>query len=380
MNSSVAPKRLLLSVFSTFEVGGPQVRFATIANKFGRRFRHVIVAMDDAFDCKSRLSPELDVTFLPAHNRKGDTLGNRRRFRAILQNMQPECLVTYNWGTIEWGMANWPRLVRHVHIEDGFGPEEAGRQLPRRVLTRRLVLRGSDVVVPSHQLERIALNNWRLKREALHYIPNGIDYDRFSRPDIKPLMARDGVPALGTVAALRPEKNLIRLLEAFRIVRADRACRLVIAGDGPERGPLEAAAAGMQDSVVFTGYRQDTERVYAGLEIFVLSSDTEQMPTTVIEAMAAGLPVVAANVGDVAGMLAAENAPFVVPPTAKDLAHAIAILLDDAGLRRTIGAANQLHAQREFGEAQMIAAYGELFFKVAPRSAERSARPLRAIL
>ena len=380
MNSSAAPKRLLLSVFSTFEVGGPQVRFATIANKFGRRFRHVIVAMDDAFDCKTRLSSELDVTFLAVRNRKGDTLGNRRRFRAILQKMRPDCLATYNWGTIEWGMANWPRLVRHVHIEDGFGPEEAMHQLPRRVLTRRLVLRGSDVVVPSLQLERIALNSWKLKRQALHYIPNGIDYDRFSRLNVEPLVARDGVPVLGTVAALRPEKNLTRLLEAFRIVRAGRPCRLVIAGDGPERGPLETAAADMQDSVVFTGYRQDTERVYAGLDIFVLSSDTEQMPTTVIEAMAAGLPVVAANVGDVASMLATENARFVVPPTAKDLAHAIATLLDDAALRRTIGAANQLRAQREFGEAKMIAAYGELFSKGAPRNAERSARPLRATL
>jgi glycosyltransferase involved in cell wall biosynthesis len=377
-----APRRLLLSAFSTFGVGGPQIRFATIANKLGRRFRHVIVAMDDTFDCRSRLSADLDVTFLPVHNRKGDTLGNRRRFRTILQQQRPDCLVTYNWGTVEWAMANWPRLVRQVHVEDGFGPEEAARQLPRRVLTRRLVLRGSTVVVPSRQLERIALNIWKLNRRTLQYIPNGIDCERFSNPNVEPLLPRNGLPVVGTVAALRPEKNLIRLLDAFRIVRAERPCRLVIAGDGQERARLEAhaAAVGLQASVTFTGHRPDTERVYAGLDVFALSSDTEQMPTTVLEAMAAGLPVAATNVGDVQGMLAAENVRFVVPPTAEDLAHAIAALLDDAHLRQAIGAANKARARSEFGADRMIAAYGELFAGAAAHRAERGGRPMRTTL
>ena len=123
---------LLLHVFSTFAPGGPQVRFAAIANHFGRRWRHAVVAMDGNTACRERLDPGLDVSFLESGAVKGDTLGNIRRFRAALRAMRPAALVTSNWGSIEWAMANALPLVRHVHLEDGFGPEERDRQLPRR--------------------------------------------------------------------------------------------------------------------------------------------------------------------------------------------------------------------------------------------------------
>jgi glycosyltransferase involved in cell wall biosynthesis len=355
--------RLLLSVFSTFKVGGPQVRFAAIANHFGARYRHAIVAMDGDFAAKEKLSPSLDVSFPVVDNRKGETIANRRRFRQELRAIKPDRLVTYNWGAIEWAMANWPHLVAHLHIEDGFGPEEAQRQLWRRSLTRRLALCGSTVAVPSRLLEHIALDVWKLRRSSLHYIPNGIDCARFAKPGIEPLVARDVSPVIGTVAALRQEKNLARMLEAFRLIRNEMACRLVIAGDGTERPRLEMRAAelGLASDVIFTGYREDTERVYAGLDVFMLSSDTEQMPTTVLEAMAAGLPVVATDVGDVAEMLAAPNRPFVVPATAQALARAALSLLNHKELRHQVGAANQARARSEFAQERMFAAYCELF-------------------
>jgi hypothetical protein len=92
---------LLLHVYATFAVGGPQVRFAALANRFGREFRHAIVAMDGNTACRERLDPGLDVTFPPVEIRKGDTLGNRRRFRAVLAGLRPDALVTSNWGSIE---------------------------------------------------------------------------------------------------------------------------------------------------------------------------------------------------------------------------------------------------------------------------------------
>ena len=71
-------------------------------------------------------------------------------------------------------------LARHVHIEDGFGPEERVHQLPRRVWFRRLALSGphTKIVLPSHNLVRIATEQWRLGGQV-RYIANGIDCDRF---------------------------------------------------------------------------------------------------------------------------------------------------------------------------------------------------------
>ncbi|WP_135467495.1 glycosyltransferase family 4 protein [Crenalkalicoccus roseus] len=359
MSAAGAPP-LVLSVFSTFAIGGPQVRFATLANRLGPAFRHAIVAMDGDLGCAERLAPGLDIAWPEVAIRKGDTFGNAWRFRRALRRIRPDVLVTYNWGTIEWALANaWP-LARHVHVEDGFGPEEQSAQLPRRVLMRRAFLRRRTVVVPSRTLWRIATEVWRLPEARLRYIPNGIDLARFA-----PAAERAaGQPVtIGTVAALRSEKNLARLLRAFRLLPEEGGARLVIAGEGPERASLEALAValGLGGRVRFTGHVGDPAPLYRTFDLFALSSDTEQMPLSVLEAMAAGLPVVATDVGDVRAMLAAENAPFVTTRDEAGLAEGLRRLAEDAPLRARIGAANRARAEREYDERAMVGAYAALF-------------------
>ncbi len=345
-----------MHVFSTFAVGGPQVRFAATANRFGRTWRHAIVAMDGDTACRERLSPDLDVTFPAVALTNGDTLGNLRRCRRALLLLRPDVLVTYNWGAIEWAMANLLVRTRHIHVEDGFGPEERTRQLPRRIWARRLVLRRATVVLPSRTLERIALDVWRLPPERVHFIPNGIDVSRFS-----PGGETSEVPVIGTVAALRGEKNLARLLEAFALLR--QPARLAIVGDGPDRAALEARALGLgiAGAVRFTGHLAAPQAAYRDFDLFALSSDTEQMPLSVLEAMASGLAVASTDVGDVAAMLAAENRPFVVARDAAALAEAMAALLADPQRRQAIGAANRARAEHDYDQETMFRAYAALF-------------------
>jgi glycosyltransferase involved in cell wall biosynthesis len=347
----------LLHVFPTFAVGGAQMRLVAIANRFGPRLRHSIVALDGTTTARTLLRPDLAVAFPAIDARKGDTLGNVRRFAAALRALGPDLLVTHNWGAIEWAMANALVGRRHVHIEDGFGPEEQARQLPRRALTRRLVLRRAMVVLPSRTLWRIATEVWRLPARRVRYIPNGIDLARF-RPAAP--TARD-VPVIGTVAGLRAEKNLPRLLRAFAALPAP--ARLRIVGDGPERPALAALAAalGMAERVEFTGAMADPAPAYRGFDLFALSSDTEQMPLSVLEAMASGLAVAASDVGDVAAMLAEANRRFVVARDDAALAAALAALLADPTLRRALGTANRARAEAEFDQQAMFAAYAELF-------------------
>ena len=93
-------------------------------------------------------------------------LASVRSFRRALRRIRPDLLVTYNWGATEWALANALPLVRHVHIEDGFGPEEQAGQIARRVWLRRLFLRRATVMVPSRTLWRIATEIWRLPPRA----------------------------------------------------------------------------------------------------------------------------------------------------------------------------------------------------------------------
>ena len=366
----------VLSVFSTFAVGGPQVRFAAIANRFGRRYRHRVVSMSGDFACRERLIPGLDVEYPAFDPVKGDVAGMVRRARGLLREVRPDVLVTANWGAIEWAMANqWPPgarpFVRHVHMEDGFGPEERDRQIPRRVWTRRLVLRRSTVVLPSRLLWRIATERWRLPERVLRYVPNGVDLSRFTPG------ARDGAsasgagavagdaegPVVGTVAALRAEKNLPRLLRAFAAAVADAPGRLVVVGDGPERPGLERLAAelGITGRVRFAGEVTNPAGEYAGFDAFALSSDTEQMPLSVLEAMAAGLPVAATDVGDVRAMLDPANGPYVVPKDDTALTDALRALLRDRDAARRVGAANRARAERDFDQDTMFRTYAALF-------------------
>jgi glycosyltransferase involved in cell wall biosynthesis len=350
----------LLHVFPSFAVGGAQIRFCAIANRFGPAWRHAIVALDGDTTCRERLGPGLVVDYLAVRTHKGDPLGNLLRYAAILRQMRPDVLVTHNWGSIEWAMANSLVGIRHVHIEDGFGPEERTRQLPRRVWTRRLFLRRATVVLPSTTLLRIATGIWRLGRRRLRYIPNGIDLTRFAAAAAaRPPGAE---PVIGTVAALRPEKNLARLLRAFAIARRSHPARMVIAGDGPERASLQALTAelGLADSVRFLGHMAGPQDAYRQFDIFALSSDTEQMPLSLLEAMAAGLPVAATDVGDVAAMVTQANRRFVTAPDDIALGTALAALLADATLRRALGAANRARAETEYDQETMFRTYADL--------------------
>jgi glycosyltransferase involved in cell wall biosynthesis len=357
---------LLLHVFPTFQVGGAQKRFVALANHFGPDFRHAVIALDGRIDCRQELAPGLDVAFPSLAVRKGNLPNNLRVFRGAFRNLNPSCLVTYNWGAIEAAMANWPTRVRHIHIEDGFGPEEAGGQFYRRILTRRLVLSRSMTVLPSRLLHDIALRVWKLSPSRVRYVPNGIDLVRFAEP-AAPAFSWPGTgPVIGTVATLRREKNLPRLIEAFTIVRRQMPCRLVIAGDGRERAALERLAfeTGFAGDIHFTGALTETERLYAGIDIFALSSDTEQMPLSVMEAMAAGRAIVSTDVGDVRSMTAPETAPFIVDKSAPAMAAALKPLLQDTSLRARVGRANQQTARESFDQAKMFATYRGLFAPV----------------
>lgn len=348
--------RHLLHVFSTFATGGPQMRFATLANRLGRKYRHSIVALDGNTAARERLDAGLDVTLPPAPVVKGDTLGNLRRVRGALRSMRPDLLVTYNWGAIEWGLANRVLpLVPHLHVEDGFGPEEATRQIPRRVWTRRLALGRSTVLLPSHTLQRLALEVWKLSPQRVLLVPNGIDVARFAphAEDHQPL-------AIGTLATLRAEKNIPRLMRAFAALKG--AYELVIIGGGPLLDALRAEAAALDSRIRFTGSVNNPAGALRQLDLFALTSDTEQMPISILEAMAAGLPIVSTDVGDVKAMLPEPSRSWVTP-RGDDAAFttALARLAADTGARQSLGAANRAHVAATYAEATMVQTWDRLF-------------------
>ena len=189
---------------------------------------------------------------------RGGPLSGLRSARALVADERPDLVLTYNWGSFDAVLAARGSGRPHVHHEDGFNIDEAVRQKTRRVLARRFGLRRAyRVVVPSHNLERIATATWRLAPERVQLISNGIHTDRFQPEDGADssrnrlaVRARLGIPAralvVGTVGHLRPVKNYARLLSACAALPAaayaERGVHVLVVGDGEQREALERQA------------------------------------------------------------------------------------------------------------------------------------------
>jgi glycosyltransferase involved in cell wall biosynthesis len=357
--SAAGRRRRIAWVFPGFGVGGAQTRFAAIANHFGTACTHSVISLNGDLACRQKLSADLGVDYPDPGHRAGRMIAAVLQARRILRAQKPDLVVTSNWGAIEWAIGAKLAGLAHLHTEDGFGPEERAHQIPRRVHTRRLILRGSQVILPSRTLLTLATQSWRLAPARLHYIPNGVDLARFAGAVPADMPPGHG-PVIGTVAALRPEKNIARLLHAFAALRARRPARLVVVGDGPERPALEALASelGVAADTFFAGHTTRSEHWYRCFDVFALSSDTEQMPLSLLEAMAAGLPAISTDVGDVRLMVSAANAAYVTGPDPLSMCESLGRLL--AADMSGIGQANQKKARSDYNEADMFAAHGRL--------------------
>jgi glycosyltransferase involved in cell wall biosynthesis len=201
-------------------------------------------------------------------------------------------------------------------------------------------------------------------------IPHGIPVAQFARSPAprSDWRAREGVPedvlVLACVARLSPQKNLGCLLEAFARIEGRRLPWLVIAGEGPLRADLElrAKALGVGARVRFLGARRDVAEVLRASDIFVLSSEWEGNPLCVMEAMAAGLPVVSTRVGGVPELVRHDETGVLVSPgDANALSAAIQRVLRDAEMRASMGLRAAAVARQMLDISTMVLAYANLY-------------------
>lgn len=362
-----------LHLHSSFAAGGKELRAARLMNVFGAGIAHSVVsAQAEAYGAMVALDPATDVRIASDFPALQGRPWPARLWR-IAQAMKPfDLVLTYNWGAMDAVLAHRLfgaalRLPPLVHHEDGFNEDEAAGLKPTRNLFRRVALGGAHaLVVPSQRLARIARQDWAQPARRVRLIINGIATQGYRDPPpadaIPGLPKHDGEKWVGTLAGLRAVKNLPRLVRAFASLPAD--WHLVILGEGPERARIraEAEAHGVAARVHLPGFVPDPSRAVGLFDLFALSSDSEQFPISVIEAMAAGLAVTAPAVGDVADMVATANRPYIVPAGDEHaLAGALRELAVDPDLRARIGAANRALAEAQYDENTMICAYREVY-------------------
>jgi glycosyltransferase involved in cell wall biosynthesis len=246
-------------------------------------------------------------------------------------------------------------ITRHVLEE----PADGWRQRARARAAVTALRRADALVAVSGATAAALVRIAGVPREGVRVIPNGVELERFAA--LGPTGARSEVrralgagpddPLVLVPAVLRAGKGHDVLLDAMARIRAQvPRARLLIAGAGPLEAALRERGRVQGEAVVFLGHREDIPALLDAADLVVLPSMAEALPTALMEAAAAGRPVVSTRVGGVEEVVADRHTGLLVPPAdAPALAEAIVTLLRDPGRARAYGRAARAVAHERFG-------------------------------
>lgn len=357
-----------LHIFPNFGPGGMELRVTRIINGIGPSVRHTILALWGNYGASEYIDRRIRVE-CPAPPARTHLFPYVRELRKIIRSHNPDLLLTYNWGAIDAVLgARMAGFRPIVHHECGFGTEEAVTLKLRRVLARRVLLRRTfAVAVTSRTLRDISIQQFKVPPDKVRWIRTGVDGERFrpglSRDWRRQAGVRDDELLFGFVGGLRPEKNLQLLLRAFAGAGIPNA-KLAIVGDGDERFLLEQLAReeGIAERVLFAGRVSDPAVCLGALDVFVLTSCTEQTSNALLEAMACGLPAVSTNVGDSRELLGDAGPPVIVPSgDLHALTGALTALARSPELRARLGTANRQRCLQQYSLERMVREYEALY-------------------
>lgn len=258
-------------------------------------------------------------------------------------------------------------LVFTEHGRVSNTPPSGKRRLANSVFFRRMPHR---VFAVSHELRAYMLQEGFTPHDV-GVIHNGIALGPVpAEAERAAVRSRLGlapdVPVIGTIARLDPVKDLGSLLDATARLRRTDAHVLVI-GDGPERAPLEdrARTLGLGPRAHFLGRRDDARWWLAGMDVYVNCSRSEGVSLTILEAMAASLPVVVTRVGGTPEVVTEACGRLVPAETPEALAHALEAVLADRSLQEALGRAGRQRVEADFTLDRMIASYESAYRAVA---------------
>jgi glycosyltransferase involved in cell wall biosynthesis len=357
-------------VLSSFEPGGTERQMIELIRRLDRnRFRVHVACFRRVGAWLPRVEQAaVEVVEFPVHGfRSPATLLTLLRFAAWLRARRIAVLHTCELYANVFALpgAALARVPVRIGSRRELTPPDKTRG---HLLAQRLAYRTAHRIVANSSAAAECLRDEGVAPAKIRVIPNGVDLAAF---DSKQPAANRRV--VTTVANLRAEKGHEVLLRAAALVGEripDARFRLV--GDGPMRPALEGLARVLEvdRTVEFLGYRDDVPTLLAESDVFAFPSHTEASPNGVIEAMAAGLPVVASATGGITELIdSGRNGVLVPPGNADALAAAIVGLLNDAGRAERLGAEARETIRRRYSFERMVDAFEQLYEQELMRKA-----------
>lgn len=366
-NSPSGARPTIGHVLHTLNVGGAEILARQFAHFSRAEFRFVFACLDTLGSMGQTLQEEGFEVFVLGR-RPGLDVRCAWRLGRWLKRANVRLVHAHQYGPFFYS-ALARRLSRHTPILlTEHGRDYPDYRRPKRVLANRWLLARNDRLVGVGDCVRRALiDNEGFPASRVEVIRNAVDTSRSETPPRlrQELRTEWGVaphdPVIIQVARLNRLKDHVTALRMMELVtqRLHRA-RLVLVGDGEERPALEQLARqlGLERQVIFFGERSDVADILPAADLFLLTSITEGIPLTLIEAMAAGLPCVTTDVGGNGEVLVdGETGLLAEPGQPEDLAEKVCRLIADLPLRARLGRAGRERAVAEFDHLRMHQAY-----------------------
>jgi glycosyltransferase involved in cell wall biosynthesis len=363
----VAPARILY-LNSAADVGGGEKWMLALADGLDqRRYASAFVVA-----CEGRFADELRRRGHPVTVIDLTRLVNPAALVALVRHFRqarPDLVHTAGarasfYGRVAARLAGVPAVVSSVHTSIADYEVPAWQRALYLALDRATAPIAGRIIATSEAVAAALVSNGQALREKIVTIPN-----RPAPRDLEPtrpraairheLGAADGEALIGVVARLTEQKGVVDFLDALARMARRPGWRAVVVGDGPLRADLEAHTArhGLASACRFTGTRTDLGNLLAALDLLVVPSRSEGLPYLVLEAMTAGTPLIATEVGGIPEVLVDGIHGVLVPPRAPArLADAIAAALDDPGRTRALAGAAQRHAAATLSLGAMLRA------------------------
>ena len=370
VSSTVVVRTRVLQVVLSLNPGGTERLVVELARRLQDQMPAMVCCLDDAGSWARELEAcGVEVVALNRATGFKPGLGHAiadlaRRHDATVIHAHHYSPFVYSCLSKVWRPGTRVVFTEHGRLSDT--PPSAKRRLANRLLARV----PSRVFAVSEDLRQHLVGEG-FSPNALAVIYNGIEIgpvpDAATRADVRrALDASDATFVVGTIARLDPVKDLGTLLDAVARMRAERPVLVAIVGDGPERSSLEAQTRtlGIEHEVRFLGHRDDARRWLAGCDAYVNCSVSEGVSLTILEAMAAALPVVATRVGGTPEVVDAGSGRLIAAKDPALLAATLLQLAREPAAREQMGHAARRRLESRFTLDRMIQEYGDVYASV----------------
>ncbi len=383
--STTADRLRVAYVVHTFDAGGIERCVARLVEGLdGARWETSVICLNRS-GTAARWIDGSGVDIVELRKRSGNDVSAVWRLAKELRGRRIDVVHSHNWGTlVETSLARrWAGTPVHVHAERGtvLGglSVSGGRRWLRGMAMRWALNRADGVVSNSTATARRVEELSRFPASRLQVITNGVerpavdDAERSRREIRQELMIGDRATVMGSIGRLVAVKNFGMAIEAVRqLIEQGVDAHLLLVGDGPEHASLQKQADewGLLERVHLAGHQDDIGRWLAAMDVYFNCSLSEGMSQSLVEAMAAGLPLVVTDVGDSPIVVGASGECGAIVPSgdATALARALSALVHDRHRRERCGEASQARHSSHYGLPPMLATYENYYFGLMERA------------